>query len=328
MKYLNKYKISLLLFLILPLLLVTCMTIENITHPDNPQVNSEIDIAVDLKLTPENDDNTKMVFAVLAPKSWDIAESAKLTFSTNGYTKGDVVDEPMTVISASEAEPTTAMTWSAALQDKIGLMGNLGPVEWVVFESQTTFIITDEEEKLITATVDVKLTTGSQNIKLFMGYFFCGKNRGFHGEYYKDNAKSKVLTVSGGSNAMIDYTTVSLTSTTPANYGFGDIFAINFESVAGAVETPLKGEENVYLYGKAIFADGNDSSIVDVIGEKTLMERVGDTKYQKYIYPKEFFSLPDGAEISEIYFHFSNEDQSVEVKQPSGEDFMITETCD
>src|SRR5690554_1724376 len=107
MRHLSINKISLILFLILPLLLTTCMTIENITHPDNPQVNSDINIVVDLKLTPENDDNTKMVFAVLAPKSWNIAQNSELTFTTTGYTKGDVVNEPLTVIPASETEPTT-----------------------------------------------------------------------------------------------------------------------------------------------------------------------------------------------------------------------------
>jgi hypothetical protein len=326
MKYLNKYKVVMIAF-ILPFIVIMCMTIEKITHPDNPKVNSQIEIGVDLKLVPENDDNTEMVFAVLAPKSWNIAQNAQLTFSTSGYTKGDLTDEPMVLMTSGDKEPTTALDWSSALQSEIGLMGNLGPVEWVVFKSQTKFIITDEDEKLITANVKIKLTTGNQNIKLFMGYFFCGKNRGLHTEYYKANAKSKVLTVTGGSNPLIDYTTVSLVSTVPATYGWGDIFAINFETEAGPVETALKGANKVYIYGKAIYANGNDSTIIDVISEKTLMERVGETTWQKYIYPKEFFNLPDGAVITKAYFHFTNEDQSIVVKEGSGNDFLITATC-
>jgi hypothetical protein len=78
---------------------------------------------------------------------------------------------------------------------------------------------------------------------------------------------------------------------------------------------------------EAIYADGNDSSIIDVISEKTLMERVGETTWQKYIYPGEFFNLPDGAEITKAYFHFTNEDQSIIVRDNSGNDFLITETC-
>ena len=205
MASLNFFK-KLLILLSLPMVLVMCMTIESITHPDNPHVNSEIEIGVNVKLEPANDDNTKMIFAVLAPKSWSIADNAVLTFTTSGYTKGDVSDEQMTLVAETGTEPTTNLAWSTALENQLGLMGNLGAVEWVVFESQTTFNITDEEESLITANIKIKLTTGSENIKLSMGYFFCGKNHGLNGDYYQANAKSKILRVTGGSNALIDYT--------------------------------------------------------------------------------------------------------------------------
>lgn len=327
MKYFRKYRIS-ILTIALFVMVMGCMTIENIIHPDDPQVNSEIEIGVDLKLVPDNDDNSQMVFAVLAPKSWKIAENAKLTFSTSGYTQGDIQNETMVLMSNTDIEPTTALPWSAALQSEIGLMENLGPVEWVVFRSQTTFVIADEVEKLINANVKIRLTTGSENIKLFMGYFFTGKNRGLHSEYYKSNAKSKVMTVSGGSNALIDYTTVSLVTTVPSNFGYNDLFSIVFQSQAGAIETPLKGEDEVYIYGKAIFAEGKDSIIVDGISDKTLMERIGATTYQKYIYAPEFFGLPKDAVLTETYFHFSNRTQDIIVTQSSGEDFLISEACD
>jgi len=98
-------------------------------------------------------------------------------------------------------------------------MGNLGSVEWVVFESQTSFNITDEEEKLITAKVKIQLTTGNENLKVSMGYFFCGKSHGLESEYYTTNAKSKVLRVTGGTNELIDYTSdVEPASGEPGNY--------------------------------------------------------------------------------------------------------------
>lgn len=326
MKQINKYR-NWLIVLMLPFVALMCMTIESITHPEDAQVNSEIQIGVKLKFEAENDDNTKMIFAVLAPQHWNLAENAELTFTTTGYTKGDVVNEPLTLVAESEVEPTTALPWSAAIQSEFGLLGNLGPVEWVVFESQTTFIITDEEEKLINADVNIKLTTGSQNIKLFMGYFFSGKNRGFHEEYFTANAKSKELTVTGGTNPMIDYTTVSLLSTLPASYGWGDIFAINFQTQSGSVETELKDADKVYMLGKVIFAGGTDSLTIDVASEKTLMEKTGETTWQKYIYPKDYFDLPEDAVIDRAYFYFTNEDQSIVVRDPSGGDFLITETC-
>ena len=124
------------IIIVLPLLLVMCMTIENITHPDSPQVNSEIEIGVDLKFEPAGNDNTKLIFAVLAPKSWNISDNAQLTYTTNGYSKGDVVNEKMSLVEETAIEPKTGLFWTEAIESEIGLMGNLGPVEWVVFESQ------------------------------------------------------------------------------------------------------------------------------------------------------------------------------------------------
>lgn len=318
-----------IIILSLPFILLMCMTIENIVHPDDPQVNSEIEIGVDIKLIAETDDNTELVFAILAPKSWHIADNAELTFSTNGYSKGDVVNERMILMPSTEKEPSTLLDWSTAFQSEVGLMDNYGPVEWVVFQSQTRFNILDNDE--ITANIKIKLETGSENIKLYMGYAFCGKQHGFDGGYYKKNAKSKVLTVTGGTNPLIDYTTVSLVSTIPVNFSWGDIFSINFNTVSEGIETPLKDADKVYMYGKAIFVKGEsfskDSSIIDIISEKTLMEKISKNTWQKYIYPKDFFELPDDAVITEVYVHFTNEDKSIIVGEPSGNDFSITENC-
>ena len=192
MKFLKNCKYWLAIFA-LPLVVVACMTIEEIVHPDDAKVNSEIDITVRIKLVTETDETTQLVFAVLAPKSWNIAQSAQLSLTTSGYA------------SQGYADVTTALKWSEAYQSKIGLMGNLGPMEWVVFRSKTTFIINDKvSTDPIEGTVKIRLTTGSQSIKCFMGYGFCGMKSGFNGERYKANEMSKVLTVTGGSGAMLD----------------------------------------------------------------------------------------------------------------------------
>ena len=199
----NKRNLIILLF---PLLLVMCMTIENITHPDNPHVNSEIEIGVDIKLEPANDDHTKIIFAVLAPVNWDISNNAEVSFSIQGFSKGDVVDEQMTLVGEAEKEPTTNELWATAIENKNGMMGNIRGVEWVVFESQTIFNIIANDEESISAHIKVKLPTGNENIKVSMGYFFCGKSKGLNTNYYRENAKSKILRITGGTNDIIDYT--------------------------------------------------------------------------------------------------------------------------
>ena len=46
------------------------------------------------------------------------------------------------------------------------------------------------------------------------------------------------------------------------------------------------------------------------------MEKISETAYQKYIYPRHFFGLPADAEIEATYFHFTNEDRSIVVTDP------------
>lgn len=330
MKFLKIYKYWLAIF-VLPLIVAACITIEEIVHPDDAQVNSEIEITVKVKLVTETDETTKMVFAVLAPKSWNIAQSAKLSLTTSGYAKQgypEVVGEEMELMADTDLEPTTALKWSAAYQSKIGLMGNLGPVEWVVFKSKTTFIINDKvSADPIEGTVKIKLTTGSQSIKCFMGYGFCGMKSGFNSERYKANEKAKVLTVTGGTGPMVDYTTVSLVTTVPSVFRYGDIFSVKFESVAGSTETALKGVEKVYLYGRAVY-DNGQVAVVDGISDATLMEKISETTYQKYIFPRQFFSLPDDAVITEVSFHFTNEDKSLVVKDADDKDFPVTQAAE
>lgn len=120
MKFLKNCKYWLAIFA-LPLVVVACMTIEEIVHPDDAKVNSEIDITVRIKLVTETDETTQLVFAVLAPKSWNIAQSAQLSLTTSGYASqgyADVTDEQMELMPDSEVEPTTALKWSEAYQSR------------------------------------------------------------------------------------------------------------------------------------------------------------------------------------------------------------------
>lgn len=86
-------------------------------------------------------------------------------------------------------------------------MGNTGPMEWVIFQSKTSFDVNDQREngkEPIVGTVKIRLKTGPQAIKCFMGYGWCSLNKGFDvggddgkgsNRRYKENEKSKVLTV-------------------------------------------------------------------------------------------------------------------------------------
>ena len=99
------------------------------------------------------------------------------------------------------------------------------------------------------------------------------------------------------------------------------------KATAAPAQAPVAAAKPA-IDGKAVY-DGGKEVIVDEISDKTLMEKISETAYQKYIYPRHFFGLPADAEIEATYFHFTNEDRSIVVTDPaSGEDFLVSETVE
>jgi hypothetical protein len=298
------------------------MTIEEVIHPNNATVNSDIDIVVRIKIDAETDGNSKLAFGILAPKSWNIANSATVTLTTIAdFPANAVTNEPMTVIPATETNPTDAFPWAASFQSKFGVLENTGPVEWVVFESSTTFQIHDQKpaQDVVNGTVRIKLHTGPRAIKLFMGYTFCGKAFGFDNEKYPGTpvVRSALLEVTGGSDPLWDYTVEPPLSYVPAAFSFEDIFSIKYNELNSTPASDALRGGDAYLLGKVKYEVNGvvNEKTVDETSSKTLMNELGDmgqvTSWQKYIYPKDFFDLPDNAVITEMLVQFANRNKSI-----------------
>lgn len=338
MKSIRRYK-QLLLLMAVSFLVATCMTIEDIIHPDDAKVDSDINISVKIRIVAETDGNSKLAFGILVPKSWNIAKNASLTLSTTaGFAANVVTNELMTLVGAEEKNPTDNLPWASSFQSKIGVLENTGPVEWVVFKSATTFQINDNNpgQGEINGTVNIKIHTGDRAIKFFMGYTFCGEAFGFNNEKYPDEfvKASKVLEVTGGDEPMMDFTADPAISFVPATFGFGDIFSIKYNEPHYVTEGGLKGGE-AYLAGKVTYEENGATKekTIDEISSKTLMEELGDmgqvTSWQKYIYPKDFFGLSKDAVILSINVHFTNKDKSIIIlDNETNDDFVIEETCE
>ena len=338
MKSMRKY-MQLLLLLVVPFFVITCMTIEDVIHPDDAQVDSDINISVKIKIVAETDGNSKLAFGILVPKSWNVANNATLTLSTTAAFAGNTVtNEPMVLVGAGEKNPSDALPWASSFQSKIGILDNTGPVEWVVFKSATTFQINDTnpDQNEVNGTVNIKLHTGPRAIKFYMGYTFCGEAFGFNNEKYPDDyvKVAKVLEVTGGDEPMMDFTADPAISFVPATFGFGDIFSIRYNEPNYVTEGGLKGGD-AYLAGKVIYEENGveKEKIVDETSSKTLMEPLGDlgqvTSFQKYIYPKDFFDLPKDVVILSMQVHFTNKDKSVVIlDNETNDDFVVEETCE
>jgi hypothetical protein len=292
------------------------MTIEDIIHPSNAVINSDIDIVVRIKFDAGTDGNSRLAFGVLAPANWDIANSSTLTLTTTAdFADNVVTNEPLTVIPSDQKRDN--LSWPDWFQDKFGDFDNTEPMEWVVFESNTTFQIHDQQaaQKVVNGTVNIKLHTGDEVIKPIMGYAALGRDSG-RGD---DNAAlSKELEIHDARSASFG----------PAAFGFGDIFAIKYTEAHVTPAASAHRGGNVYLLGTVKYeVDGAPAEkTVDETSDKTLMEDLGEmnqaNSWEKYIYPKDFFDLPGNAVITEIVVQFTNQSKSIITS-----DFTVEPTC-
>jgi hypothetical protein len=292
------------------------MTIEDIIHPGNAVINSDIEIIVRIKFDAGTNGDSRLAFGVLVPTSWNIAGSATVTLTTIAdFPANAVTNEPLTVIPAGETRD--GLSWPAWFFNKFGNFDNTEPMEWVVFESSTTFQINDTkpEQDVVNGTVNIRLHTGDTPMKPIMGYAALGRDSG-RGD---DNAAlSKELEVKDARDASFG----------PAAFGFGDIFSIKYTEAHVTPAASAHRGGNVYLLGKVKYEiDGAvNEKTVDEISAKTLMEDLGDmnqaASWQKYIYPKDFFDLPGNAVITEIVVQFANQDKSIITN-----DFNVEPAC-
>ncbi|MDR0509746.1 MAG: DUF4961 domain-containing protein [Rikenellaceae bacterium] len=326
MKLLKNYKF-LLAILVLPFIVATCYTIEEITQPASATPNSPIGVTVRIRLDAETDSPSKLIFGILVPANWNSSQIASMSVTTTGanYPANIVTNEAMTPVGPTETDPAIGMLWSEAFQMKEGLLNNLRPMKWIVYKSSTTFAIHDHPEsnpgdKTMTATVSINLTTGAQNVKFFMGYACCGSHEGFSGDRWgSPKGRASVITVTDGTGGLTDYTVPPPVSTVPQNFGWGDIFSVQFKELQSA----LRDAPKIYLLGTVTY-DGGQTKTVNQTGAKTLMENLGEGSWQRYIYLKDFFDLPAGAVVEGLSVYFANEDKSITVQDTGGE-FVIEE---
>ena len=330
MKFSKKYILTPLAIIATAIMTFSCMEILEIIFPENPQVNSEIEITVVTRLNTETDETAKMIFAALFPKSWKAAENISATLTSEGYVHHgypDVVNQPMKLVDPSELEPITQLPWVTAYQSKIGFMENKGDVEWVVFESEETFITHDvvSNKAPITGTVKLKVKTGPDNIKYFFAAGWASKRSGFGANdgRYKANETAKVLEVTGGSGASYDFTVLPVVSTVPNVLRYGDMFSVCFESKVEDSETELFGASAIHLMGEVTLDDGTVLK-VDSVSDKNLMKKKGDVSYYKYIYPKQFFNVPAGKEIVDLRVYFVDHYNSKSVWKNDDKTEMFT----
>ena len=309
----------------LPLLVVACLEFDGIIQPGRALTDSEIEVTAQLRVSPGEDGSGKVVFAVLAPKAWNLRDNATLYLTTKDYNaiqhQPEVVNEQLTLMPAEEKDPKNGLSWADSFMSVIGRGGNdpQTAMEWVVWRSSTTFIFDDKievdgqevETADVHADVRIKMKTGAVPLTCELGYSYCYDTFGLKRDEQRFAEAFKPIE-----------TYNQVFTTTPSVFRYGDVFGITF-SHGG---TALKDAGEVYLCGTAIH-DGGQKAEVSAAVPRNRMELIS-SRFEKYLYPKDFFGLPSDAVIEELYFYFINADGSIVVKddENGGQEFFVEQS--
>ena len=291
-------------------LVFSCIEFKSVVWSANPKANETIEVNVQVQVVPETEHNGHFILAFVAPKSWKVAETIKASYSaTDVQVNGSLIniDNEEMVLAGDYIEPTTTMPYSSAMLSQYGVLGNTGPVEWIVLRG-TTYINLNGGGVHPTTVANVKITfkAGPNNIKFFSAFATCLSDNGFNTDHDGEFiiSETQVIEVTGGSGND-DYTILHFVSTTPQTFRFGYYVSIEFVSAIGDEQTELYGESQVYLNGVCTLKDGTQHQ-----GQKVLMTRSGDETYFKYIYPKSYFGVGENAQIESVNVWFTNADGS------------------
>lgn len=291
-------------------LVFSCIEFREVLWPSDPKANTTIEVKLKVHLTPETERTGRFLLAFVVPKAWKVSESIQASYSATNLQVGGqlvtVTNEQM-VLAGDYTEPSTGMPYASAMLSKYGVLGNTGPVEWIVLRGTTVINVDGGGDHPDTnAEVTLSFKTGPSNIKFFTAFATCLDDNGFNdsnsGEYVISD--TQMIQVTGGSG-FDDFTILHFVSTTPQTFRFGDYVSIEFVSKIGDEATPLYGEDQVYLNATCTLKDGTKKD-----GQKVLMTRTGDETYFKYIYPKSYFGVGENAEIDAMNVWFTNADGS------------------
>lgn len=306
------------------------------TDADGRQVysakaGSDMTFTLEGHLEPRMTDNdgvtSKFVFAMLAPKDWDLAHQAKVTYKTNYH---DVPDEElsMSVIPESQLPKNgDGRTWTQCLLSEYGVGPNvLDDMEWVVFQTDRTWTVRNNEDKPYY--IFVRTRAGQRNLKCKLGFFTNHTDDGFSSstEHKKVVFANECFEVTGGKGMTVDFCNRHFNRLSPLTALQDDYITISYQADVdpSVTSNPLAATDEIYLQGKAVTTDGR-TYYAPAVGAQTLMRRksnMGRT-FNLTIWPSGFFSVPSNEVIDHIDYYFTNADGTAVVNQSTDDKVQL-----
>lgn len=316
MKIFNKKVRSISVIKIVPilvlLLLTQCLYLDSVDQESSVKAGDVATFTMNIRVEPaENSSDVRLVIGYLVPKSWDAANNTDVTYTSN-------IDEGVKTMSlipeGNLPKNGNGLTWEAGLKNKFGVGPNvLDDMEWIVYWSDQVYNVTNGEK--LHAAVSLKTKTGSDNLRVKLGFFLNHTNDGLSNS--TDQSKimySDCFEVVEGEGSVIDFCELHYNSAQPINATKDDILTIKFQGDIG--ENILDDANEVYFCGTAYTDKGNSYTVCGMEEKaKMLKENEFGHTYSLTFWPAGFFEIPSDESIIRIDYTFLNEDGSLELKE-------------
>lgn len=277
------------------------------------KVGGHVDVIKDM-----DNGETRLVFAMLAPRGWDVRNNATVTFQGGGPYNIDEVQtmSPIPLSTPPHAKP--GYTWPEALMEKYGIGSNkLNDMEWVAWWADEAVPYSNGLKTDYTVTIDVNV--GEENVIAYLGFFMSHSVYGMADDlngnkHYDQTFTHEVFTVYGGPGETTDFTKVFLNMIEPARSLQDDL--VTFTFAGESASNDLVKCDEVFFEATAYTAEGGVYT-VNKRGDETLMTRPNtfSQNYSITLWPVGFFGIPDGETITNIDYFFTNRDGSVKVNK-------------
>jgi hypothetical protein len=264
----------------------------------------------------EDHNGVKFVVGFLAPKSWKVAQNAKVTY------KNDLAEDPdqektMSVIpDTSLPKNGGGRTWVEALTQEYGVGPNvLDDMEWVVFWTDDSWDIVNNANP--NYTIYIRTNVGEQNLKASLGFFVNHTDDGFSngGDHKKVKFSDECFEVVDGKGLVIDYCNDHYNKVQPLAALQDDFVTFSFNGAVN-LDNPLSKWGDIYFKATAITNAGNRYTVNEKT-DKTRMtkESAFSDTYSLTIWPADYFSIPEDEEIVSVDYWFTNRDETIVISK-------------
>lgn len=298
-KKFQNYLLRILATIIVIVIIISCsMTINSIVQPSSVNGGDVLPVTLNVTVTTNQSQTSKLIIAVLVPKLWHITSNTVITF-TSDITTGA---QQMAVVPAGSPAPNgNGLDWPTYLTNKIGNGGNLiNDYEWVAFSSNAAFSLGGNVT--VHATVSLKMTVSADNLSFKLGYVVANSTDGLsdnsrYGSYFPG-----CFTVNGTGD-LIDFCNPQLATVEPRTSLDNDIVTVGFDG--GVAANLLANATDIYICATAVTTTGVRLQVCNTTTASKLTS-LGAGRWRIDMWPRKFFSLTDDQHLDHLEYFFTD----------------------